>query len=123
MGWLWKSKSKEDEIDLNVDPAKIPAEDLKVSDHFPKVAPSCEKVANNFFTCFTEKGAQKHSDLKDDLSEEEFNSEREMGREGLRKCYKEMLFYDKCMKKNVKFVEKLKEDSQFRVQEEYRNKF
>ena len=123
MGWLWTTKGKGKEMDLQIDPSTIPVEELKVSDHFPKVAPTCEKVATKFFTCFTEKGAQKHSDLKDDLNESEFHSEKEMGREGLRKCYKEMLLYDKCMKKNTKFVNKLKEDSKFRVQEEYRNKF
>lgn len=79
--------------------------ELRVSEHFPRVPKPCEKVATKFFACFYEHGKQPAG-----------QSDTEVGNVALETCKDSLLAYNACVDAEVAKSPK----ELFRVPEAYR---
>lgn len=82
--------------------------DVRLSEHFPKVPPGCEQVAETFFNCFSAAGRPTEANIRDPRR----------GIDALRTCRLSLLAYNACVDAKLKH----KDVKVFRVPEVYRTR-
>ncbi|CAK4079944.1 unnamed protein product [Aphanomyces euteiches] len=85
--------------------AESTSEDLRVSEHFPRVPKACKDVGEPFFACLYKHGKQP-----------EGVSDPDAGKKGMAACAKQLAAYNTCVDKV--YAEKPRKI--FRVPEAYR---